>query len=205
MKNQTFRIVAFAAAAALVVSASSAVAQGDGDLQKQETDPTHTSDNPFLRKGTGSTKRMEEQAKASSAPKMTEKDKSFLLKAATAGDEEIALGKLGQQNGQNGEVKKIANMIVAEHSKMNAELMAFSEKKGLRISAQAVKPGKISPQGFDKVFLDSLAAHHEKDIALFQKQAQGGDDKDIKAFAGKTLPALKSHLAMVKKAQASVK
>jgi len=205
MKKNTFRILAVASVAALAASVTTVVAQGDGDLQKQESDPTHTSDNPFLRKGTGSTKRMEEDAKKSSAPKMTDKDKNFLISAATAGDEEIALGKMGQANGQNAEVKKIAAMIMTDHTRMSKELMAFSEKKGLRISPGTVKSGKISPQGFDGVFLDALADHHKKDIALFQKQAQNGDDKDIKAFAAKTVPTLQNHLAMVKKAQSSVK
>ncbi len=187
--------------AALVLSlgiSGQALAQNQEEEAKQETDPSSVSDNPFLRKRAPA-------AQKQAAPTMTDKDKNFLLKAATAGDEEIALGKLGQQHAQSAETKRVAAAIVADHTKMNKDLLALAESKGLRIGTQTMKPGKISPQGFDKVFLDAVADHHQKDIALFQKHAASGDDKDIRAFAAKSLPALRGHLAMIKKAKAGAK
>jgi putative membrane protein len=36
-------------------------------------------------------------------------------------------------------------------------------------------------------------------VSLFERYANGGDNPDLKAWAGKTLPALKHHLEMAQK------
>jgi len=41
-----------------------------------------------------------------------------------------------------------------------------------------------------------MISDHEKAIALFQAEAKGGTDADLKAYAEKTLPKLKDHLKM---------
>jgi putative membrane protein len=46
---------------------------------------------------------------------------------------------------------------------------------------------------------------HKNDIAEFQKEARSGDDRDVKAWAAKTLPMLQEHLAMVQNAERKVK
>jgi hypothetical protein len=40
---------------------------------------------------------------------------------------------------------------------------------------------------------------HEKTIAEFEEGLKGTSDPDVKAFLGKNLPVLRSHLAAVKK------
>jgi putative membrane protein len=47
---------------------------------------------------------------------------------------------------------------------------------------------------FDKGFIDAQVKAHQDAIALFEKQASGGSDADLKAFASKQLPALRTHL-----------
>lgn len=46
-----------------------------------------------------------------------------------------------------------------------------------------------------------MEAAHEKDINLFQKQAEEGDDPELKAFASKNLPVLEMHRDSVKAIQ----
>lgn len=40
---------------------------------------------------------------------------------------------------------------------------------------------------------------HEEAVALFEQYARDGDNPDLKAWAAKTLPHLKEHLAMAKR------
>jgi putative membrane protein len=40
-----------------------------------------------------------------------------------------------------------------------------------------------------------LSAHKDA-VSLFERYAKGGDDPDLKSWAGKTLPTLKHHLEM---------
>ncbi len=73
-------------------------------------------------------------------------------------------------------------------------------------------PGKpsrsTSNADFDKEYLTLLKTDHEKDIALFEKEANDPgtkEDSDVKAFARKMLPTLKEHLQMVGDALAKEK
>ncbi len=57
--------------------------------------------------------------------------------------------------------------------------------------------GKLSGKTgaeFDRAFLKEAISHHEKDVALFEKESTSGSDPELKAFAAKTLPTLRQHL-----------
>jgi len=57
--------------------------------------------------------------------------------------------------------------------------------------------GKLSGKTgaeFDRAFLHEAISHHEKDVALFEKESTSGSDPELKAFAAKTLPTLRQHL-----------
>jgi hypothetical protein len=40
---------------------------------------------------------------------------------------------------------------------------------------------------------------HKKDVAAFEKEAGGGTDAELKAFAASTLPTLREHLQMIQR------
>jgi len=60
---------------------------------------------------------------------------------------------------------------------------------------------KVTGTAFDKAFIDHMVNDHVKDVADFQKEADQGQDPDVRAFAAKSLPTLKQHLQMAKNVQ----
>jgi putative membrane protein len=58
---------------------------------------------------------------------------------------------------------------------------------------------------FDRGFIEAQVKAHQEAIALFEKQANDGDDGDLKAFAQKQLPALRNHLKQAQDLQAKLK
>jgi putative membrane protein len=118
---------------------------------------------------------------------------------------EIEASKLAQQKGNTAE-KSFAAQMVTDHTKTSTEL------KGL------VSGGKVSaelPTALDSSHqskLDKLKASNDRDFSsefdamqvsahkdavdLFERYAKGGDNADLKDWAGKTLPALQHHLTM---------
>jgi putative membrane protein len=57
---------------------------------------------------------------------------------------------------------------------------------------------------FDRAFIEAQIKAHQEAIALFEKQANGIGDADIKAFAQKQLPALRNHLKQAQDLQAKL-
>jgi putative membrane protein len=55
---------------------------------------------------------------------------------------------------------------------------------------------KLHGAAFDKAYMRDMVADHKKDIADFQKEANSGQDPDVKNWASTTLPTLQQHLQL---------
>lgn len=150
----------------------------------------------------------EKSSKSDSSPAMAAgskaldaKDREFMMKAAKGGMMEVHMGQMAEKQGQNADVKKIGARMVADHTKVNTELMALASTKGVKLDTRH-KMDKMETANFDQQYLDQMVKDHEKDIAEFQTESKSGMDPELKKFAAKNLPTLKKHLEMVKAAQA---
>jgi len=129
---------------------------------------------------------------------------NFYTDAAQGGMTEVELSKLALRKSQNAEVKKFAQMMVSDHGKANDELKALAGKKSVKLpdgvssgqKSTIEDLGKLTGADFDKKYVETMVKDHEKTVALFEDNADNSD-AEIKAFATKTLPTLKSHLEMI--------
>lgn len=137
---------------------------------------------------------------------------NFWTEAAQSGMTEVMLGNLALQNSQNTEVKKYAQMMASDHGKANAELKTLAAKKNVMLPVELSSShksmmedlSKLSGAEFDKKYVETMVEDHETTVELFEDNTDNSD-ADIKAFATKTLPALKSHLQMIKDIQSKMK
>ena len=138
--------------------------------------------------------------------KLSGNDRHFVTTAAHDGLAEVELGKLAQQNGSSSAVKEFGQRMVDDHSKANQELADIATKLGMtppkepagKQQADIKKFSKLTGEKFDREYAAHMVKDHEKAVALFQKQAKSGGSEELKAFAGKTLPALQEHLKMAR-------
>jgi putative membrane protein len=193
MKLEFISISQFAIIAAMAGSVSVI-----GTVRAQQED-TGIGSNPHLRSQSLG------QKPATSNVKMSQKDVSFIQKAASGGQQEIENGKIAEKQGKSADVKRIGARMVADHSKANKELTELANRKGVTFDTRGVKAQNIGAADFDRQYLKLLEIIHKNDIAEFQAQAKSGDDRDLKAWAAKTLPTLQQHLAMVEDAMRKVK
>jgi putative membrane protein len=187
MKNK-FTIISRLAIIAIVAGSLSVI--GTGRAQQD----TSIGTNPHLRAQSAPT------TSPSANVKMSQKDVSFIQKAAGRGQQEVENGKMAETKGQSAEVKRIGARMAAEHTKANTELTALAKRKGVTFDTRGVKAQDLGTADFDRQYLALLEATHKDSIADFEREAKNGDDRDLKAWASKTLPTLKEHLAMVKSA-----
>ena len=161
--------------------------------------------------GIGSNPHIRAQSAPTTSPgtttvvKMSQKDVSFIQKAGGGGQQEVENGKLAEKQGKSADVKRIGARMVADHTKANKELTDLANRKGVKFDTRGVRAQNIGAADFDRQYLKLLEVDHKKDIAEFQKEAKSGDDRDLKAWAAKTLPMLQEHLAMVEDAIRKVK
>jgi putative membrane protein len=151
--------------------------------------------------------------KDSSMAAVDKDDAKFAVAAANGGMAEVELGQLAQQKAVNSEVKDFGAMMVTDHTKANNEMIALAKSKGITLPVaidtdeQKVKDdlSSRSGAGFDKAYVRNMIDDHKKDIKEFENASQNCKDADLKAFAVKTLPILKMHLAAIQKIHDSVK
>ena len=132
--------------------------------------------------------------------KMSQKDVNFIQKAAGGGAQEVANGQMAEKQAKSAAVKSMAARIVADHTRLNKELTALANRKGVNFNTSGVRAQNLGGGDFDRSYLTWLEEVHRADIADFEKAAKSSDDSELKAWASKALPTLKQHLAMAQSA-----
>ena len=136
-----------------------------------------------------------------SGSSLSEKDKTFMKKAAKGGMMEVAMGQVAEQKGQSEDVKSFGKRMVTDHSKANDELKSIASKKGVELPSKEHTAKWTS----DKAYVDMMVKDHEKDLAEFKEEASSGSDPDVKKFADDTSKVIQEHLNLVKEIQGKLK
>ncbi|HEX8353677.1 MAG TPA: DUF4142 domain-containing protein, partial [Pyrinomonadaceae bacterium] len=134
-------------------------------------------------------------------------DHKFAAEAATGGRAEVELGRLAAEKGASDEVRQFGRRMVDDHTKADEELTRLASAKGMtlpaapdpRRSSEAQKLSALAGEKFDREYVRMMIKHHRKSVGDFQKEAERGADPDLKAFAARTLPALREHLRMIQR------
>jgi len=143
---------------------------------------------------------------------VNEANREFVSKAATGGTAEVELGRVATQRAVRPSVRSFAERMVADHGRANAELAALARRKGLDVptalepSQQAMRDrlSGLSGPDFDRAYMSEIVRDHTEDIALFERAAEISSDPDLKAWATRSLPMLRDHLALARQVNSEV-
>ena len=122
---------------------------------------------------------------------------------------EIQSSQLALAKQADAETKPFAEKMVQDHQKTSSELKAMVDGGKVKATLPTAldsehqkmldelksKSGKEFDSSYDQI---QLKAHRDA-VALFDAYAKGGDNPELKGWAGKTLPHLKEHLSMAEK------
>ena len=141
-------------------------------------------------------------------------DSRFAMTAAEGSMLEVELGRLASAKSANADVQGFAALMVKDHSRANAELTEIASGKSLMLPTQEqvkakhqgmiAKLEKLEGAAFDREYMTAMVKDHDKDVALFEKQAKNGRDAALQAFAEKALPTLREHQKMAKQVREKV-
>jgi putative membrane protein len=163
----------------------------------------------------GASEREAEQQQSSAQqpqPAQTEQlsgDQKFLAEAAQDGKAEIELAQLAESKASSPGVKRLAQKLVADHTKANKQLESLPQaSQALQSAAVPAATGstvdrlsQLSGKEFDQAFVEQVIQDHENAISRFKDAAASAQDPEVKQFATKTLPILEQHLQMAKSLQ----
>jgi len=124
------------------------------------------------------------QAKAA----VTDEDKQFLAMAAQSDVNEIKLSKLAETKAATPQVKAFAQKMVADHTKLAAEMKPFTTAWGVTVPTdldadhQAIYDNLngLSGAEFDKEYMNAMAKDHHQALAAFTKEADSTTDTKFK-------------------------
>lgn len=131
-------------------------------------------------------------------------DQQFMLTAASVGTAEIDLGRLAMRQSSNPAVRQYGQQMVEDHTRVNDELSKVADAKRV-VLLKAMDPAnrtlhaelsKLSGPAFDRQYMISQVNIHRMGNALYQSQAQNGQDADVRNFAARNAPIGVEHLRM---------
>ena len=136
---------------------------------------------------------------------VAERDRDFVLNAASGGIYEVQAGQKAVAKSSNSNVKDLGQHMIDDHSASNKELLALAQRKGIKVStlpdadkiALLGKLDGLNGSDFDREYLKQQQLAHQETIAKFEAAANSAADRDIRDWAAGTLPKLRDHLAMI--------
>lgn len=140
-------------------------------------------------------------------------DRAFIEQSAGAGIFEVEASTLAAQKAQSPEVRKSAQVLVRQHTAVNAQPKTLAEDNSYTFPLEMpdakrstlASPSQSSGAAFDAAYLRQIGIKDQKtDIRHFETAARSAKDPDLKTWAGKTLPSLKEHLAAAESLKSSV-
>lgn len=141
---------------------------------------------------------------------------SFVQAASIGNQFEISSSQLALQNSQNDDVKKFAQHMLDDHTKVAADMKtvisttspdntqqpspALDSKHQKMLDELNGKTGN----DFDKLYVKDQVAAHKDAVSLFRDYSRHGTDDKLKSFATTNLPTLKQHYDAVKQLQSGM-
>lgn len=128
----------------------------------------------------------------------------FMAQAASGGQFEIQSSQLALQLSQNAAVRSFANMMIADHSRLNQAVAAAATSARLTPPAPVLLPSdqamfdqlRASGAGpaFDLAYKNAQVTAHQNALQLMQAFAANGDVPALRNAAAQAVPVVQMHL-----------
>jgi putative membrane protein len=130
------------------------------------------------------------------------KDVEFLLEALRTSIAEAEIGELAQHRAANAAVRDYGERIRDDHARSVEEIktmlmpLAVTIPSEPTVKAQGHRAAlaELSGRDFDTEFLRLMIASHTEAIEAYGAQTHANPNKQLSAFAERTLPILREHL-----------
>lgn len=136
---------------------------------------------------------------------------TYVSMANSGNNYEIESSKLILGMATNPDVRNFAQMMITDHGRMGADLMAAA--KAADVSGTNLLPPEaamlknlrsMDKAKMERFYVDQQVMAHEKALALHQGYADQGDNPGLKAVAAAAVPVIQHHLDEIRRIQAAM-
>ena len=139
-----------------------------------------------------------------SIPTTVEDDMRVMVTLVAMHNEEIALSQLALLRSTNTDVTDLARMMETAHTRTLAELGKLAEGHQLIVPAvlnekaeeAKTELNKLSGKAFDLKYCEMMVEGHGRAIALMEGAAENATGSNLRGWAIRTVPALRTHQEM---------
>lgn len=137
----------------------------------------------------------------------TDQDKQFLMTASQGDYTEITFSKLALQKSQNPQVKKYAQKMITDHTKLENEMKPFASQMGVTpvTSLDSMHQQKydqlssMSGADFDKQYIANMDTDHHASLDAFKAEESSTQDAKLKPVVKKGEKVVAQHTQMADK------
>lgn len=155
----------------------------------------------------------EEQNEVTFDDKDAEDDADYLVEAALILQNSARLGELAATKATTNEVKGLGSTMAKAHTAELATLQSLATAKSISLPAAPMDNTKDAYDDlnekkgldFDKEYTDNVVSSHKDAIDKIESIEKNAQDPEIRAWATKLLPNLRSHLGSAESIQEIVK
>ena len=146
-------------------------------------------------------------AQMKSDQKIDNADAAAMKQLAQANLNEIEAGKAAASKAQSPDVKRFAQKMVDDHTRMLNDLKTLAQQKSVSLPesaslmdmAQMKLMERSSGAEFDKKYMDEMVKDHQKDAKEAEDLAAKAKDPDFKAAVQKASTKINEHLQMAQR------
>jgi len=133
-------------------------------------------------------------------------DARFLRKAALCNLGAISMSEMALKRNLPADDRAFAEKMISEHKAARGELETLAKSKGVSVPTalnedlqkKGQELGAKKDKDFPEAYMECQIDAHDDAVDLFDDASDDAKDADVRAFAVKMLPTLKSHLAEAK-------
>lgn len=131
---------------------------------------------------------------------LSKTDTQFMKMAAQVNMTEAHIGQMAQTHASAQNVKDFGKTLSDEHTTSYEGLSVLANKTGEEIPKALAKNATVNRldhlkgKSFDRAFVQNEVQDHKTALAAFKKEAEHGDNPDVKAWAQSMIPKLEGHL-----------
>lgn len=147
------------------------------------------------------------------ARQLSDQDRKFVLEARPMGLAEVKMSQLARDYAAHSEVRQFAARMIEDHTDANRRLMQILRKTDIQPPSEPDAEHQeimdqlyeLEGEDFDKEYVRTQVQDHEHHVQLYEREAEKGEDPEIKEFAKGCVPILQRHLDQVKNLASSTR